>query len=407
VEGAGTTAGKADDTAGKAFGSGSSGIVKRVLEACEKSAKKIAKIAKNHPKLKSKDEPIKVDILAFDVFGFSRGSAAARHFVHEINKPEGEETTPTGKGSSQTKKIARFGKLGEVLEGEKILVDHLVIRFLGIYDTVSSFASINPGTWGFGNDVQDLSLDDIGMSKKMVHFTAADEHREYFSLTTARSNNDGKASELRFVEKMLPGAHSDIGGSYVDEMNEKASISTTTTSIDDGFSNDNVIQKMMLEKNQLVEDGWYKLPEENNPKNKIEFEEHRMGNRIKYTLIGKRTLSNKYSFIPLHFMFKLGTESEVPFKGNIEGRYSIAGHELLERAKGKLEGIVFGGEPKWAFSREDQFYKDLRAEYLHWSAVLVIGKTARIEDGKRVRAIIDGTTGSDTAGKVIGKKPMG
>jgi hypothetical protein len=389
VEGIGTEAGKEDDSfGGKASGSGHTGIIARVKKACEDAAKKVVKIVNDNPKVfKPDSKGIKhVQILVLDVFGFSRGAAAARHFVHEVNKPEGKNH----RGGT----ICKFGILGTELEGKKILVDYLVIRFLGLFDTVSSFGE-GASKLIFSNDVEELSLDDIGMSKKMIHFTAGDEHREYFALTTARSNNDGKASELRFVEKMLPGAHSDVGGSYVDGMKESVAINL------DLYRSTKGSGKLALERQQLVRDGWY-LEDE------ITFTKIGKGANEDslHNLTGIRTLSNKYSYIPLEFMHRLALESEVPFKPGIDGEYAIDGG--LSSAKAKLEAFVFGGGTPWVFKLEDKEYKKLRNMYLHWSAKLEVGKTANIVNGKRGRDIYNGVPGSNDIGKVIQKgKEMG
>ncbi|ELY2018830.1 hypothetical protein SL053_002769, partial [Flavobacterium psychrophilum] len=66
-----------DDPAGYAAGQGKSGILDRVKRAVELMAEKI--------KIDKKKET--VGKITVDVFGFSRGAAAARNFVHEINKP--------------------------------------------------------------------------------------------------------------------------------------------------------------------------------------------------------------------------------------------------------------------------------------------------------------------------------
>jgi hypothetical protein len=70
----------------------------------------------------------------------------------------------------------------------------------------------NKGRLGldFGRDVEELGLALGGIPRKVVHLAAANEHRVNFSLTdTASSLDAGKGYEL-----VLPGVHSNIGGSY-------------------------------------------------------------------------------------------------------------------------------------------------------------------------------------------------
>jgi hypothetical protein len=447
----GTKEGKSDgiqdDQDGYAFGSGPTGIVKRVEKACKDVVDIIDPLVEKHPRRKDKKKKI-IDILVFDVFGFSRGAAAARHFIHEIHKAE-----------------PSFGKLGEALREKNIELRFLVIRFLGIYDTVSSFEDFgeevnrnksnapdpvygnianstvskvissvvtkpvtklmtktNPN---FNNDIEDLKIDNIGMVKKMVHFTAGDEHRKYFALTTAKSHNNGKADELQFVEKMLPGAHSDIGGSYVDNMEENAMISrsidinplTLSSSfpyivdLNDIETSSKNKQSLINEKEQLIRDGWYRY---DNEKKQIEIIDDGLINkgRQRYKLIGKRLISNRYSFIPLHFMVELARKSGVEecFKNEagLKQEYSIAGHSILSQIEGELRKVVFEDYPAFIFenlvnqaltkergNKNTELYKTLRNEYLHWSAILEVGKTPRTidykgrfnADGKREREV--------------------
>ena len=114
------------------------------------------------------------------VFGFSRGAAAARHFVSLLRDAKRPLAT-------------RLGAEAEV-----------IIKFVGLFDTVSS---VGYGL-GFGSNVQELGLDLGGAPKKVVHLTAANEYRENFSLTDITSSL-GVGYELT-----LPGVHSKIGGSY-------------------------------------------------------------------------------------------------------------------------------------------------------------------------------------------------
>ena len=75
VEGIGTDDLEGDDwLLAPAFGIGDNGIRGKVRDACEKVAEAIDKTVKT---------------VTFDVFGFSRGAAAARNFVYEINRKDG------------------------------------------------------------------------------------------------------------------------------------------------------------------------------------------------------------------------------------------------------------------------------------------------------------------------------
>ena len=66
----------------------------------------------------------------------------------------------------------------------------------------------------YNDDVSELSLKIPTYVDRTVHLVAADEYRQYFGLTNI--NSAGKKGK----EIILPGAHSDIGGGYMEEETE-------------------------------------------------------------------------------------------------------------------------------------------------------------------------------------------
>ena len=73
IEGIGTENNEKDDSfEGPGFGVGDRGIMAKVTKGCREAAKVVA----------SKYEDQNIDILEVNVFGFSRGAAAARHFIN-------------------------------------------------------------------------------------------------------------------------------------------------------------------------------------------------------------------------------------------------------------------------------------------------------------------------------------
>jgi len=214
-----------DDTYGNGFGAGPTGIREKVNSGIEQLRIKIR--AAYTPKREY------IEKIVFDVFGFSRGAAAARHFIHRHNELWGPWP---GQGAGKKR-------------------PELVINFVGLYDTVSSFAkdyedglstvggiytgSANTDTV-FCDDVKELGLNMGGVPKKVIHLTANDEHRQNFSLTNI---NSSLAAGVGF-ELTLPGVHSDIGGSYV-EAGQGA------------LNEEKRIVRSAAEKQQLVAEGWY------------------------------------------------------------------------------------------------------------------------------------------------------
>jgi hypothetical protein len=135
-----------------------------------------------------------IDGIEFDVFGFSRGAAAARHFVNEINRkrqgPLASALPATGARFVSTFDVDRDTRVG----------------FVGLFDTVVSYGSLADGFNVRSGDTGPLRIGlPAGCARQVVHLAARDEHRANFMLTTVTPQHR---------EIKLPGVHSDIGGGY-------------------------------------------------------------------------------------------------------------------------------------------------------------------------------------------------
>ena len=130
------------------------------------------------------DDAVGCDVKYVDIFGFSRGAAMARHFANMLlNMPP---------------KI-----------GDGPATHTIVIRFLGIFDTVASFGMP-------GNEI-DLGFDlhvDPEKVQRCVHFTADHERRSFFDLQSILSSANATLAD-NCTEQGYPGAHSDVGGGYM------------------------------------------------------------------------------------------------------------------------------------------------------------------------------------------------
>ncbi|WP_046247349.1 phospholipase effector Tle1 domain-containing protein, partial [Hymenobacter terrenus] len=78
IEGIGTQDNLGDDIKGNAFGVGKTGVTSKVQIGVGRLAERIAKVLKTQ-------KNSYVEQLTIDVFGFSRGATAARHFVSLLN----------------------------------------------------------------------------------------------------------------------------------------------------------------------------------------------------------------------------------------------------------------------------------------------------------------------------------
>ena len=177
VEGAGSTRGQGDTFTGYATGMGETGVEARVLDGFRRMLALVGRLRRGDP----------VQKVVLDVFGFSRGAAAARYFVNCVRA--GTVTyNPWGPGNfTET--------LPEDIPFE--------IRFVGVFDTVAAIG-----------DAADDDNDPVNVhvradqAARIHHLTAGDEYRVNFRLNRTLPQG-GTVQEM-------PGAHSDVGGGYRD-----------------------------------------------------------------------------------------------------------------------------------------------------------------------------------------------
>ena len=345
-----------DDVAGYAAGQGKSGILDRVKRAVELMAEKI-KVGKGEA----------VGTITVDVFGFSRGAAAARNFVHEITKPAKKSERKHFKiGAFYNPEIVNEvvddnnypvsekyrdnplptnGRLGYILTENGVTFKELKIRFVGIYDTVPHHGVSQ------ANDIADLGLNTIATKADFtVHLVAGDEHRLNFSLVDIRSiiGKKGGGISKKGVELYLPGVHCDVGGSYVEgrgEVNERLMVSNFSF----------LELDLTKERERLIQEGWFKLKDKNGPK-EDEIYIHNdsllrstINQKIARVLTTDRKhLSNQYSYIPLHIMVDFCIKKGLVLDtGKIEKDYkfktnSFSDAALLTRIEKQLKAYAAG-----------------------------------------------------------------
>ncbi len=143
------------------------------------------------------------EVKQIDVFGFSRGSAEARTFANKLKSegiPNYEDTYQKevlkGYGSNIHREKRTFARNFKSVD----------IRFMGIYDTVDA-----RGVPFLSTPQSDLAIDPKFV-RNTVHLVAANEYRTNFDSVSACSSATSCASNIQ--EYFIPGAHSDIGGSY-------------------------------------------------------------------------------------------------------------------------------------------------------------------------------------------------
>jgi uncharacterized Zn-binding protein involved in type VI secretion len=203
LEGIGTVSGGEDDLWGQATGRGENGVVARVEQSSALILRRLRVFKDNHPEITIKQ-------LEIDVFGFSRGAAAARHFANDMRK---------GVESLLAKALPPSASV--FVEGFGWRAQHDVhLNFIGLFDTVPAIVTPLMLDFSPGNDRNgglNLGLP-TGAARKVVQLVARDEHRLNFALI--RTEND----------IALPGSHSDIGGGYRPRMRERLLVAKPASS---------------------------------------------------------------------------------------------------------------------------------------------------------------------------------
>lgn len=196
IDGIGTEAGKPDSMIGQAFGTSDTGVIAKTDKAVSRLSGNIQAALDELSRTFPNNELV-IKSLQFDIFGFSRGAAASRHFANRIHSEDPAIITAIRDGMQGTEfKGASAGK----------------IRFIGIFDTVAAIGTplngLNPHSANTGE--VNLVLHP-GVADKVFHITAAHECRFNFALNSVKP---------AWPELALPGAHSDIGGGYLPAVEE-------------------------------------------------------------------------------------------------------------------------------------------------------------------------------------------
>lgn len=191
VEGIGTQAGKPDSVIGMGLGLAECGVIAKTDDAITKVAAAIATT------LKLLKGDIVIDTLLFDIFGFSRGAAAARHFANRIQCEDRAIINVIASGMGQH-------EYNGTAAGKT--------RFIGLFDTVAAIGTPANGMDPHSADAGDVNLAlRPGVAQKVFHITAQNECRYNFALNSVSP---------AWPELSLPGAHSDIGGGYLPQTRE-------------------------------------------------------------------------------------------------------------------------------------------------------------------------------------------
>lgn len=330
VEGIGTVDQKSDNDTlglpirGAGMGISARGVKAKATKGCVKGAETIQR----------KFQGKKIDVLTVNVYGFSRGAAAARHFLHIagttansqiisdkqilVYPPEAYEKSDAEPEPNQyiivnepDFPLLKYGYFGACLIQQKIQVKTVRFNFVGLYDTVASFGINHKGASLFGfsiidDDSKQLGLNAVRNAAFVLQLASSDEYRDNFSLTNIDS------AGIRGLQLTLPGVHSDIGGGYVNNDKENVLLHQEINSS----------RECERFRNILIDEGWYK-PDE------ISIESSIIPSRtatIKYKLWGRRKkVSNEYDKVSLKNMFYYSKEFDVKYDEGL-----VADHQIKD-----------------------------------------------------------------------------
>jgi hypothetical protein len=258
-----------------------------------------------------------------------------------------------GESSGKSKNIPipalpRYGKLGLELEalGVDVTETHIIVRFTGLFDTVSSYGLC----FKKEKDTELFGLDAVTISRNTLHIASADEHRHFFPLVNIKSTG--------FNEKTFPGVHSDIGGSYIegaDEIKNGVAISTEAY--------------VRSRYQKVVAEGWYTKDQltivrptflqrkqaELYPEYKKVFLDYTIEVIQEHVIRlrgEKKHISVAYSYIPLHIMCEYAIQPGIYVKfrdAKLNEKYNINDHADLTHVKERFRKVVFEDFPELIF----------------------------------------------------------
>jgi len=382
VEGIGTKSNGEDSYHGLITGRGETGVVARVEQTPAKILEQIRLFQEGNPN-------VVIEKIEFDIFGFSRGAAAARHFANEVLN--GEKSV-LALALPATSTIFSRSFNWRIKAG-------VSINFIGLFDTVAAIAK--HGFFDFTvangrNPGVNLRLPN-GCANKVVHLVARDEVRENFALNSLGS-----------TDLVLPGVHSDLGGGYLPIAQEKLLLGKPATStVDESMTATRSAAYLSAEKEAFA---WYGkgVIDVEGPRNKIKvaywerllpYSKEQGGTKTErekkvYAAASiERPVRGELSLVYLRIMRELALRHDVPFK-QIPDTPALRLPEELEPIHTKLQAYALGDTQIEGLTIEERAM--LRSRYIHLSAswnaardfdssdlsIMFINRPAH--DGKRV-----------------------
>jgi len=334
VEGMGTLHNTGDDDAGSAFGAGERGIIDRVTSCVNHVKSRIISTCEGNRRIQK---------LEIDAFGFSRGAAAARHFVHRVLQTDSDFTS----------------LVNQLTNSYSFSISEHKIPFVGLYDTVGSYREgMVRALASIEDDTAELHLDCLGLAQveKVIQLAAGEEHRLNFPLTDIQSAvNAGKGTQI-----FLPGVHSDVGGGY-NNIAAGHGKEEFLVLFDTGITTERVRTYSDIVKNNLVSLGWYRDDTTIEIAPDIPVREITVTDENK-VVVNRINISNHYSRVPLHIMKEKASDKNLNFD---LASYPITS-SFLREVKSNVENSTLSDED-W-MSSTLPWLRRLRHGYFHYSS---------------------------------------
>jgi len=373
IDGIGTNAGKPDSKLAQGFGIFDTGVVAKTDKAVTRLGGILNQATRDFIKQQAETDLV-IKSLQFDIFGFSRGAAAARHFANRIQS-----------GDPAIASTIREAITGTIFND----CPAVKTRFIGIFDTVAAIGTPVNGMNPHSADTGDVNLTlRPGVAQKVFHITAANECRFNFALNSVKP---------AWPELALPGAHSDIGGGYLPVTKEHIFLTRPATeTVPYNQPNEKahayrkaVAQLQMLSKssclapllrtNNISAETWYddRLPPDRYGQ---------MQKRLYAALIMReRTIKNDWSRVVLRVMLEAAEDAGVIFEPTYKTKRELyLPDELLSLCDRALAmgRAVRSGKTFQAFNQDE--LDVIAKKYIHCSAnwnAIVVNTNGRIHGG--------------------------
>ncbi|MGE8191041.1 bacteriophage T4 gp5 trimerisation domain-containing protein, partial [Pseudomonas sp. NPDC086278] len=347
VEGIGTSSTGEDSLYSQGTGLGAQGVRARVEETPALLAKALRTLGLNNPDKR-------INRIEFDIFGFSRGAAAARDFANEVLK---------GNESILAKAIP-VGSSGLADGFAWAAHSDVSINFIGIYDTVAAIA--NPLVADLnGHNASNPGINIVlapDVAKKVVHLVARNERRYNFSLNSAGS-----------ADIILPGVHSDLGGGYLPKAIERVLLSKPRRSdVEEktAFTEANSyklaqqdlrrLQDQLAQYNLPLEVRTWEVPYRTTGK------DNRVNMKHVYAAVSsQREVRSDLSLIYLRIMRELAVENGVPFRKIMENNPRLSLPSELVLISEKLMNYSLGKSSTTGLNSQEE--ELLFQRYVHLS----------------------------------------